>query len=147
MKQFSVSRVINSSPNSIWEILTNAPAWPEWNPTIDKVDGVIAPGERITVYSKVNPGRPFPLNVSEFSPPHRMVWSGGMPLGLFKGERTYTLDSRPDGSVEFTMREEFTGLLAPLITRSIPDLQPSFDAFAAALKKCAEKTTERGGSR
>jgi hypothetical protein len=68
-----------------------------------------------------------------------MVWSGGMPLGLFTGTRTFTLTPRSDGSTEFTMREEFRGLLAPLIGRSIPDLQPAFDAFAAALKREAER--------
>jgi hypothetical protein len=30
------------------------------------------------------------------------------------------------------------GLLAPLIGKSIPDLQPAFDEFAAALNKKAE---------
>jgi hypothetical protein len=69
-----------------------------------------------------------------------MVWSGGMPLGLFTGKRTYTLTPAKDGGVAFAMREEFSGLLAPLITRSIPDLQPAFDAFAADLKRRAEST-------
>jgi hypothetical protein len=36
------------------------------------------------------------------------------------------------------MREEYRGLLAGLIGRSIPDLQPAFDEFAAALKREAE---------
>jgi hypothetical protein len=36
------------------------------------------------------------------------------------------------------MREEFTGPLLPLIGRSIPDLQPSFDKFANGLKKRVE---------
>ena len=43
-----------------------------------------------------------------------------------------------DGMFEFKMREEFTGLRAPLITKSIPDPQPTFDEFAACLKKKAE---------
>lgn len=60
-----------------------------------------------------------------------------MPLGLFKGERTFTLASRNNGDVEFSMREEYTGLLAPLIGRSIPDLQPAFDQFASDLKRAA----------
>ena len=67
-----------------------------------------------------------------------MVWTGGMPLGLFKGERTFTLTRRGDGTVEFRMSEAFSGLLSPLIERSIPNLQPAFDEFAAALKKRAE---------
>jgi hypothetical protein len=68
-----------------------------------------------------------------------MVWTGGMPLGLFTGTRTFTLTPQPDGSVAFAMSEEFSGLLAPLITRSIPDLQPAFDAFAGDLKRHAER--------
>jgi hypothetical protein len=41
-------------------------------------------------------------------------------------------------TVKVYMREEFTGLMAPLITRSIPDLTPTFDEFAQCLKKAAE---------
>jgi hypothetical protein len=142
MKSFRTSAIISASPETVWAILTDGPHWPDWNTTVDRVEGRISLGEKITVYAKVNPGRAFPLKVSEFVPGQRMVWSGGMPLGLFKGERTYTLTKQSDGGVEFVMREIFTGLLAPLITRSIPDLQPSFDEFAAALKKRAES----GGS-
>lgn len=137
MKSFSTSITIQSSPETIWAILTNGAEWANWNSTIDKVEGRIAPGEKITVYSKANPGRAFPLKVSEFVPGQRMIWSGGMPLGLFKGQRTYTLTPKT-GGVEFAMREEFSGLMAPLITKSIPDLQPSFEAFAADLKRRAE---------
>lgn len=138
MKAFSVSTKINAAPEAIWKLLTDAPAWPSWNPTVDKVDGKIAPGEKVTVYVKINPGRAFPVKVSEFEPNRKMVWTGGMPLGLFTGERTFSLVPGPDGAVEFSMREIYTGLMAPLITKSIPDLQPAFDQFAAALKEKAE---------
>jgi hypothetical protein len=36
------------------------------------------------------------------------------------------------------MEEVFTGPLAPLITKSIPDLTPSFETFAQTLKMKAE---------
>jgi hypothetical protein len=36
------------------------------------------------------------------------------------------------------MREEYSGPMLPLIWRSMPDLQPSFDKFAAGLKARAE---------
>lgn len=38
------------------------------------------------------------------------------------------------------MREEYTGPLAPLIWRSIPDLQPSFDQYVNGLKARAKGT-------
>lgn len=139
MKSFSTSTIIHASPETIWAILTDASNWLKWNTTVTKVEGKIALGEKITVFAKVNPNRAFPLTVTEFVPKERMVWSGGMPLGLFKGERTYTLSQKSDRSVEFTMQEIFSGLMAPLITGSIPDLQPSFEEFAAALKRRAEE--------
>lgn len=138
MKSFAASIAIRATPETIWSILTDAAAYPGWNSTVDRVDGRIAAGEKITVHAKISPGRAFPVTVAEFAPPRRMVWRGGMPLGLFKGERVFTLTPQPDGTVTFAMHEEFTGLLAPLIGRSIPDLQPAFDAFAADLKRRAQ---------
>lgn len=136
--EFRTATRINAPAETIWALLTDAPRYPEWNPTVTKIEGRIAPGEKIKVFATISPDRAFPATVTVFEPNRRMVWSSGMPLGLFKGERTFILAEQPDGSVEIAMREVFSGLLAPLITRSIPDLQPSFDAFAAALKAAAE---------
>ena len=60
-----------------------------------------------------------------------------MPLGLFKGVRTFRLVPE-GGATRFTMREEYTGPMLPLIWRSMPDLQPSFEQFARGLKARAE---------
>ena len=138
MKTFATEIDIRAPAGAIWSILTDAAGYPGWNSTVDRIEGRIAPGQKVTVYAKASPGRAFPLTVTEFEPATRMVWSGGMPLGLFTGRRTYALDAKAAGVIAFSMREEFTGLLAPLITRSIPDLQPAFDTFAADLKRRAE---------
>jgi hypothetical protein len=140
MKEYSATTTINASPETIWAILTNAPAYPEWDPGVDRIEGQIAPGEKITAYTKLSPGRAFPVKVSEFEPGRKMTWSGGMPLGLFKGERTFTLMPQPDGAVKFSLREVFSGPLQPLIGRSIPDLTEAFEQFAAGLKNRAEQT-------
>src|SRR5262245_30576745 len=128
MKPFAASATIHAAPERIWSILTDAARYPEWNPTVDQVDGRIAPGERIALHVKLSPGRAFPVTVAAFDPPRRMVWRGGMPLGLFVGERVFDLVPRAGNLVEFTMREAFTGLLAPLIGRTLPDMQPAFEA-------------------
>jgi hypothetical protein len=139
MRSFAATTSIRATPEQIWSILTDAARYPLWNPTVTKVDGRIAPGERITVHAAINPGRAFPVTVATLEPHRRMVWRGGMPLGLFVGERVFTLAPQPDGTIAFVMRETFTGLLAPLIGRTIPNLQPAFDEFAAALKREAER--------
>jgi hypothetical protein len=140
MKSFAVTTRIRSTPEIVWAILIDGTNWTTWNTTVEKVEGEIKPGGKLKVYTKLSPGQAFPVSVSEFDPPKRMVWTGGMPLGLFKGVRTYTLTPTADG-VEFAMQESFSGLMAPLITKSIPDLQPAFDEFAAALKRRAENAT------
>jgi hypothetical protein len=136
--RYGVQRTINASPERVWELLTDARSYSDWNPAVVSIDGTIAAGEKIKLVSIVSP-RTFTLKVAELSPPHRMVWADGMPLGLFKGERTYTLTPVGDGATEFSMVEEFTGPLAPLITKSIPDMTESFDKFADGLKIAAEK--------
>ena len=138
MKAYDATVEIRSSPDAIWAILTDAPGYQAWDSGVERVDGRIAPGE-ITVRSKASPGRAFPVKVTEFDPGRRMTWSGGMPLGLFKGVRTFTLSPGTDGTTRFTMREQYTGPLLPLIWRSMPDLGPSFRQFANGLKQRAER--------
>ena len=138
MRNFATSISIQASPGIVWALLTDAAGYPSWNTTVRKIDGRIALNEKITVHAKIAPGRAFPLTVTALTHDRGMVWSGGMPLGLFTGTRRFTLSTATNGSVDFSMAEIYAGLLAPLITRSIPDLQPAFDQFALDLKQRAE---------
>ena len=138
MKYYESTSLIDARPDAIWAVLTDAAAYTEWESGVVRVDGRIAPQEKITVVSEANPKGAFPVKVTEFAPGERMAWTGGMPLGLFKGVRTFTLTPE-DGATRFVMREEYTGPMLPLIWRSIPDLQPSFDKFAGGLKARAEQ--------
>ena len=140
MKAYEASATIAAPPEGIWGILTDGENFSRWDSGVERVEGRIAPGQTIKVYVKVNPGRAFPVKVTEFTPPKRMVWSGGMPLGLFKGVRTYTLEPQANGTTQFVMREEYTGPMLPMIWRSMPDLGPSFTQFANGLKRRAEAT-------
>jgi hypothetical protein len=139
MKFYEADATIKASPDRVWGLLTDAGRYTDWNTTVDRVEGRVARGETVRVFVKVNPGRAFPVKVTEFKPNERMVWSGGMPLGLFKGVRTYTLSPASDGGTQFKMREEYTGPMLGMIWKSIPDLGPSFQEFAQSLKREAEK--------
>ncbi|MFN0155546.1 MAG: SRPBCC family protein [Gaiella sp.] len=136
-KSYSVRRTINARPETVWALLTDAASYADWNPSIVSIKGPIALGETIELVSIVNPKRTFKLSVSGFEPPQTMVWSDGMPLGLFKGVRTYRLTPSGD-QTEFSMEEVFSGLMAPLITKAIPDMTDSFNQFADGLKAGAE---------
>lgn len=138
MKTYTASTNIKASPAAIWALLTDAASYPTWDPGTVRIEGKIGPGERITAYSKLSPNRAFPVTITEFKPNQSMTWTGGMPLGLFKGVRTFRLTPKADGSVDFDLREEFSGPLLPLIGRSLPDMTQTFAEFAAGLKARAE---------
>lgn len=137
-RAYQSSCVIDAAPDAVWALLVDAPGYATWDNGVVRVDGAIAAGERITVYSEADPKRAFPVTVTELAPAERMVWRGGMPLGSFVGERVFTLTPTDSGGTAFTMREEYTGVLAPLIWRAMPNLGPSFTKFARGLKARAE---------
>jgi hypothetical protein len=139
MKFYEATAQIAAPPEAIWAILVDAPGLSQFDSGIERVDGRIAAGETITVYSKASTGRAFPVKVVAFTPNRSMRWSGGMPLGLFKGERTFTLVPRADGTTELAVREEYSGPLLGMMWRSMPDLQPSFDQFVRGVKQRAEQ--------
>lgn len=54
MKAFATSTMIQSTPETVWAVLTDGAQWAQWNPTVDKVVGKIAPGEKISVRVKLS---------------------------------------------------------------------------------------------
>jgi hypothetical protein len=139
VKSFATHIEIQAPVDKVWRILTDLSNWTRWNSTVERTVGEIEPGAKVTVFVKQSPGRAFPLRVTELNAPRRMVWAGGMPLGLFKGIRVYEVVAPSATTAVFSMREDYTGPLAGLIGKSIPNLQPAFDEFAQCLKREAEQ--------
>ena len=138
--RYTVSRRIDAEPEKVWALLADASSYRQWNRAVVSIEGRIAAGETVSLVSIANPKRSFRLQVTELTAPTRMVWRDGMPLGLFTGERTYLVEPR-EGVTHFEMTEEYTGLLAGVFTKAIPDLTESFNVFADSLKAAAEAST------
>jgi hypothetical protein len=133
----AVSTTILASPERVWRLLTDAAAFPRWNSTVTSIEGEIAEGRTLKVRVPSAPSRVFKPKVARLLPAQLMIWSDGM-APMFKGVRTFTLTPNADGSTEFSMREEFSGLMLPMIKGSLPDFAPVFEAYAADLKRAAE---------
>jgi hypothetical protein len=138
MKTVETRRTIAASPETVWAILTDPARILAGGMGVLRLDGAIARGQKIRLESAAAPGRVFTLSVDEATAPQRMVWSSGAPF-IFNGKRTYTLSALPGGTA-FHMAEVFKGLMLPLVWRSMPDMQPGFEAFADGLKRLAEGT-------
>jgi uncharacterized protein YndB with AHSA1/START domain len=140
MYEFLTKSTIRSGPQVVWEVLTNAPGYAEWNPEIVAIEGRMALGERIRAQVKVGSGaiRTVPLRVTAFDPPKRMEWTGGLPLSLFTGRRIFTV-TPGDREVEFRMLVQMSGPLAALMVKAVGDRQVELDAFSSALKARVEQ--------
>jgi hypothetical protein len=135
--QCGVSISINAKADKIWALLTNSAEYPRWNSTVTSIEGQIALGQKIQLRVPIAPKRVFKLRVSEIDPGKRMVWQDGAPP-MFKGVRTFTLSPLGNGAIQFSMVEVFSGLMLPMIAGSLPDFAPSFERYAADLKRAAE---------
>jgi hypothetical protein len=139
-KRYTVRRTIKAPAERVWSLLADPDRYSLWNPSVLSLRGQIADEGKLTLIAAVSPKRSFSLTVSDVEPGRGMVWSEGMPLGLFRGVRTFSLRPTGDGDTEFSMQEIYSGPLAGLITMGIPDLTKSFAQFADGLKRAAEET-------
>jgi hypothetical protein len=138
MKEFQASITIDAPPERVWDVLVDTKAWPEWDPSCERIEGDVALGATIKAFTKLSPGRAFPVKVAELVPHQRMIWTGGMPLGLFRGVRTFTL-APEGGRTRFALREVFSGPMLALIGKSLPDMTDAFQGFARGLKGRSER--------
>ena len=139
----SVAVSIEVNAEVVWGLLTDAEGFPRWNSTVTGIEGQIREGERLRLHV---PGtsRTFSPRVSDVVPARRMIWSDGF-VPLFKGVRTFALESRDDGSTDFVMAERFSGILFALTRRMLPDFRPIFEAYASDLKREAERIGHERG--
>jgi hypothetical protein len=124
----------------VWHLLTDAQRFPTWNSTVAGIEGQIREGERLRLHV---PGttRTFTPRVSDVVPNERMTWSDGV-APLFRGVRTFSLRPRDDGTTDFTMEEQFSGVVFAMVKRSLPDFGPIFERYASDLKHAAERGSQ-----
>jgi len=132
-RETGISLDIQANPKTIWELLTNAPNYPNWNTTIVSINGNISKGGKIQLISKLDPKRVFKLSILDFEPEKLLSWGDAL------GKRVFTLLPNSKGSVNFTMIEKIGGPLFPLFAKMIPSFDASFEQFSKDLKLEAEK--------
>jgi hypothetical protein len=137
MLRFEARTHVAAEPERVWDTLLHTDRWSAWDRALDRIEGTLGPGGRITVRVK-DQFRPFKPEVTAWEPTRRLVLRGGMPLGLFTDTRTYDLSANDTGT-NVAMAETYTGPMASIIGKRLPDLQPNFEAFVAGWRHAAER--------
>jgi hypothetical protein len=133
----AIKVIIHAPSARIWALLTDAAGFPRWNSTVASIEGEIAEGKILKLKVPGAGERVFKPKVSNVERERSMIWRDGM-APMFKGVRIFTLTPNSDDTTEFSMQEEFSGLMLPLIRGSLPDFAPIFETYAEDLKRAAE---------
>ena len=134
---------INAPAERVWSLLMDFPSYPRWNPFIRSIEGNPMVGQSLNVLiqppgSKAMRFRPTVLKVE---PNREFRWKGKLLVpGLFDGEHYFKLEPKPGGGLVFRQGEMFSGLLVPLLKRSLDGAtRQGFIAMNEALRREAEK--------
>jgi hypothetical protein len=144
MKHLHTEIVVDAAPDKVWAVLTAFDEYDEWNPFVTEVTGVPETGARLRV--TLSPpgsrrGMTFRPTVTEVVPGEALEWWGHLGVrGIFDGRHRFDLHNHGDGATRLVQSELFTGLLVPLMARSLDhNTAAGFVLMNQAIKKRAEQ--------
>ncbi len=89
---------IAGSLERVWDVLTDFDGYPQWNPFIRRIDGVLAPRARLSVRIHPPAGRAITFRpvVLRVEPDRHLSWRGRTLIpGLFDGEHVFEIAPAP----------------------------------------------------
>lgn len=137
-KEIKTSIIIQASPASVWEVLTNFDRYMDWNPFIKSIKGDAVVGKTITVsFGKMT----FKPIVLVYDKNQKFEWIGHLFFkGIFDGKHTFELIDNGNGTTTLLQSETFKGVLVPFLGKMLRDEVPAnFKSMNEALKKRVEE--------
>lgn len=142
MKEIRTQIQINASAEKIWNTLTDFAKYPDWNPFIKSLNGDLKVGSQLEVlitppHAKGMTFKPLVLSVEKNK---TFRWKGKLFIkGLFDGEHIFEIEDNKNGSCNFIHREQFNGILVPLMKDMLDNnTRHGFESMNQALKKRCE---------
>lgn len=135
MKSIRVETPLSAPAGLVWDVLTDFPRYGEWNPLITSIEGELRPGARLHVTLELPGRKPRTLTptVAALEPARRLRWLGRLWVpGLFDGEHSLEIE-QDDGAVLFVHREDFRGVLVPMVGKVLSETRAGFAAMNDAL--------------
>ena len=145
MKEIHTEIEIHAHTERVWRVLIDFSSYPEWNPFVRRASGEVQVGARLHVFIQPSGGKAmsFQPTVLVAEPNRELRWLGHLWVpGLFDGEHSFRIEPLSDGRVRFVQKEQFRGLLVPLLTRMLDgDTRRGFEEMNRALKLRAESAS------
>jgi hypothetical protein len=143
MRQLQTTIDIEAPPERVWSILTDLPAFSEWNPFIREARGELQPGAELAIRIQPPGGRPirFRPTVLKVDPGRELRWLGRTGVrGIFDGEHVHHLEPVAGDGTRYTQSERFSGVFTWFAGGILKKTLVGFAAMNAALKQRVEGT-------
>jgi uncharacterized protein YndB with AHSA1/START domain len=132
----SAAIVIDASPETVWDTLTDLASWPRWMPGVKSMHADETPRVGSTFKWKAGPGT-IRSEIIESDRPRRVAWKG-RTLGVV-AVHVWKIDPQ-GGSTRVFTEESFSGPVARVLRRTMRNtLRKALDEGLPALKNEAER--------
>ena len=124
MRELRTEIEFEGTPQEVWDVLADLPAYAEWNPFIKKIDGEAKTGAKLEVRMEPEGERAmtFRPTVLSAEPGRELRWLGHLLVpGIFDGEHRWLIEDAGAGKVRFTQSERFGGILVPFLWKKLRD--------------------------
>lgn len=130
---------IEASPEQVWAVLTDFPAYPIWNPFVYPVRGIPQPGSPLQI--TLHPGTgsvTYQATVVTAQPNRELSWTGQvLSAGVFAITFTFTIEPLQGGGARVEAHETEKGM-APISWLLGRDIPRGLDQMVKALRNRAE---------
>ena len=142
MRELRTEIDIQATAEDIWKILMDFERFPEWNPFVRSISGEAKVGAGLSVRIEPEGGMGMTMmpKVIAADQAKKFAWKGKLLFaGLFDGQHEFMLEDQGGGKTKFVHREEFSGILVPILWPMLErNTTRGFNEMNAALKKKAE---------
>lgn len=147
MHEIKTELTLAAPVDRIWELLTDCPLYPQWNPLFPRAAGRLETGGRLEIQVKLPGMEPFTITpeVVSVEAPSCVCWRHTLLFaGLFSWRYCFELEASAAEQVSFVQRSTFGGVLAPLFTLALGALlKDSLAELNRAVKRWGEKGNVR----
>ena len=138
---------IQAPPDTVWAVLTDFSAYPDWNPIEIEMRGEAVVGTRLHHTSKL-PGRKpmrFSPTIVAADPGRVLAWQGRIAVPhLFDVHHRFELSPATTDGTRLRQSETFSGLLVPFLAKTLRQTEEAFEIANQAIKSRAETIAESG---
>jgi hypothetical protein len=136
--------IIHAPAAQVWERLTDFAAYPRWNPFLRQVSGELLVGQPLRVQFQLPGTRAMTLRtrVERIHPGRELAWSGhAIAAQVLQAHHSFYIEPLADDRTQFIQRQNFSGLLVPVMGASLRKrTRRGFLLMNAALKGSLESS-------